>query len=124
MRPLTVMTSMVRAIQHSLINQRCRIGILFGAWSFQVTVKADLSQGASTKDKARLLKEHLSNCTAHSIKTSFTLVSTFCNESQLSGQPDSNCLVSILTRDAATSKQSKQHLLPRCRNFRYCLLQT
>jgi hypothetical protein len=28
--------------------KRCRIGTLFRAWSFQVTVKADLSKGAST----------------------------------------------------------------------------
>jgi hypothetical protein len=77
---------------------RTRSGTWFWALSFQVTLKADLSQGASTQDKARLLKEHLSNSIAHSIKTSFTSISTFCYESQLSGQPDSNGLVSILIR--------------------------
>ena len=89
--------------------KRCRIGSLFRAWSFQVTVKADLSQGASTQDKARLLTEHLSNRTAHSmhsIKTSFISVSTFCDESQLSGQPDSNGLVSILIRGYVQTKQA------------------
>jgi hypothetical protein len=71
-----------------------------------VTLKADLSQGASTQDKARLLTEHLSNRTAHSIKTTFTSVSTFCDECQLSGQPDSNCLVSILIRGYVQTKQA------------------
>ncbi len=86
--------------------KRCRMGTLFRAWSFQVTVNADLSQGASTQDKARLLKEHLRNRTAHSIKTSFISVSTFCYESQLSGQPDSNGLVSILIRGYVQTKQA------------------
>ena len=79
---------------------------MFRAWSFQVTVNADLSQGASTQDKARLLKEHLRNRTAHSIKTSFISVSTFCDESQLSGQPDSSGLVSILIRGYVQTKQA------------------
>jgi hypothetical protein len=86
--------------------RRCRIGTLFRAWSFQVTVKADLSQGASTQDKARLLTEHLSNRTAHSINTSFTSASIFCDEYQLSGQPDSNGLVSILIRGYVQTKQA------------------
>ncbi len=88
--------------------KRTRSGTWFRVWSFQVTLKADLSQGASTQDKARLqnLKEHLSNSTAHSIKTSFTSVSTFCDESQLSGQPYSNGLVSILIRSYVQTKQA------------------
>jgi hypothetical protein len=98
--PLTVMTSMVPTVSNGSAlttkPKRMRSGTWFRAWSFQVTLKADLSQGASTQDKARLLKEHLSNRTAHSIKTSFTSVSTFCYESQLSGQSNSNGLVSIL----------------------------
>jgi hypothetical protein len=84
-------------------------GTVFRAWNFQVTVNADLSQGASTQDKARLLTEHLSNRTAHSmhsIKTSFISVSTFCYESQLSGQPESNGLVSILIRGYVQTKQA------------------
>jgi hypothetical protein len=52
--------------------KRTRSGTWFRAWSFQVTLKAYLLQGASTRDKARLQTEHLSNRTAHSIKTSFT----------------------------------------------------
>jgi hypothetical protein len=90
-------------------SKRTKSGIMFRAWSFQVTVKADLSQGASTQDKARLLTEHLSNSTTHSmhsIKTSFISVSTFCDESQLSGQPDSNGLVSILIRGYVQTKQA------------------
>ena len=83
-----------------------RSGTVFRAWSFQVTVNADLSQGASTQDKAGLLKEHLRNRTAHSIKTSFISVSTFCDESQLSGQPDSSGLVSILIRGYVQTKQA------------------
>jgi hypothetical protein len=42
----------------------------------------------------------------HSIKTSFISVSTFCDESQLSGQPDSNGLVSILIRGYVQTKQA------------------
>ena len=87
-------------------SKRTKSGIMFRAWSFQVTVNADLSQGASTQDKARLLKEHLRNRTAHSIKTSFISVSTFCDESQLSGQPDSSGLVSILIRGYVQTKQA------------------
>ncbi len=83
-----------------------RSGTVFRAWSLQVTVNADLSQGASTQDKAMLLTEHLSNRTAHSIKTSFISVSTFCDESQLSRQPDSSGLVSILIRGYVQTKQA------------------
>ncbi len=100
-------------------SKRTKSGIMFRAWSFQVIVKADLSQGASTQDKARLLTEHLSNRTAHSIKTSFTSVSTFCYESQLSWQPDRLAIATVLFQFwfAATSKQSRRHRFPRCRNF-------
>jgi hypothetical protein len=35
-----------------------RRGTVFFAWSFQVSFKADLSQGTFRKQKARLLSEH------------------------------------------------------------------
>jgi hypothetical protein len=63
---------------------RTKSGTMIWAWSFQVTVKADLLHCTSTQAKIRLLSEHLSNRTAHAKKYSFTSISTFCDESLLS----------------------------------------
>jgi hypothetical protein len=49
-------------------QKRTDSGTMFWAWSFQVTVEANLSHDTSTQAAARLLSEHPSNCTAHEIR--------------------------------------------------------
>ena len=67
----------------------------FRAWSFQLTINANLLNFTTTQQKRKLLTELLSNRAAAEKPFSVTSISTFCNESQLSGEPDSNGLVSI-----------------------------
>ena len=68
--------------------------IYFRAWSFQCTVKANLLSCTTTQQREKLLSDLLSNRAAEK-PLSVTSISTFCHESQLSGEPDSNGLVSI-----------------------------
>ena len=63
-----------------------------------MTVKANLLHGKTTPEKRmiiRVVTALLSNRAAAEKPFSVTLISTFCNESELSGEPDSNGLVSI-----------------------------
>ena len=69
--------------------------VKFRAWSFQLTINANLLNFTTTQQKRKLLTELLSNRAAAEKPFSVTSISTFCNESQLSGEPDSNGLVSI-----------------------------
>ena len=69
--------------------------VKFRAWSFQLTINANLLNFTTTLQKRKLLTELLSNRAAAEKPFSVTSISTFCNESQLSGEPDSNGLVSI-----------------------------
>ena len=75
--------------------KRQRIGLLFRAWSFQMTVKANLLHGTTTPEKRKLLTDQLSIRTALTKPLSVTSLSTLYYESLLPGQPDSNGLVSI-----------------------------
>ena len=74
--------------------KRQKNGIYFRAWGFQLTNSANLLHCTTTQQRKKLLSDLLSNRAAEK-PLSVTLISTFCNESQLSGQPDSNGLVSI-----------------------------
>ena len=70
-------------------------GIYFRARSFQLTISANLLHGTTTQERRKILTELLSNRAAAEKPFSVTLISTFCYESQLSGEPDSNGLISI-----------------------------
>ena len=85
--------------------KRQRSGLLFRAWSFQMTVKANLLHGTTTPEKIKLLTDQLSICTALTKPLSVTSLSTFCDDSLLSGQPDSNGLVSIEVHGYVQTKQ-------------------
>ena len=86
--------------------KRTKSGTMFRAWSFHVTLKANVSHGATTRDKIRLLSDHLRSRTAHCINTSFTSVSTFCDESLLSGPTDSEGLVSIVIQGYVQTREA------------------
>ena len=75
--------------------KRQKSSIYFRAWSCQLTVTANFLAGTSTQERRKLLTELLANRAADEKPLSVTSISTFCNESQLSGEPDSNGLVSI-----------------------------
>ena len=70
-------------------------GSVFKAWSFRLTVKADLGSGATAEEKGKLLTEHLSTSTGHTMPPSVTSVAVFCDKSLFSVPPDSAGLVSI-----------------------------
>ena len=67
----------------------------FRSWSFLLTVDVNLSSCSTTQQKRRLLTDKISDSAAAEKPFSVTSISTFCNESHLSGEPDSNGLVSI-----------------------------
>ena len=67
----------------------------FRAWSFRLTVKADLGSGATAEEKGKLLTGHLNTSTGHTMPPSVTSVAVFCDESLFSVPPDSAGLVSI-----------------------------
>ena len=60
-----------------------------------MTVTANLLAGTSTQERRKLLTELLANRAADEKPFSIISISTFCNESELSGEPDSNGVVSI-----------------------------
>ena len=67
----------------------------FRAWSFVLTVEVNFSSCTTTQQKRKLLTDKISGRAAAEKPFSVTSISTFCNESELSGDPDSNSLVSI-----------------------------
>ena len=76
----------------------------FRAWSFQLTINANLLNFTTTQQKRKLLTELLSNRAAAEKPFSVTSLSTFCDDSLLSGQPNSNGLVSIEVHGYAQTK--------------------
>ena len=80
----------------SLERKRSRSGVLFRAWSFQMSVVIDFSPASSTAgEKRRFLFEHLSHRTGHNRPNCVTSLTVFCDESHFSGHTDSAGLVSI-----------------------------
>ena len=80
----------------SLERKRSRSGILFRAWSFQMSVKIDFSPASSTAGKKRtILFEHLRLRTGHDQPHFVTSFTVFCDESHFSGPTDSEGLVSL-----------------------------
>ena len=75
--------------------KRQKNGIYFRAGSFRLTITANLLHCPTTQERRKLLTELLSNRAAAEKPLSVTSINTFCNKSQLSGEPDSNGLVSI-----------------------------
>ena len=80
----------------SLERKRSRSGILFRAWSFQMSVKIDFSPASSTAGKKRtILFEHLNLRTGHEMPHIVRSFTVFCDESHFSGHTDSEGLVSL-----------------------------
>ena len=80
----------------SLERKRSRSGLLFRAWSFQMSVKIDFSPASSTAgEKRRFLFYHLSLRTGHNRPHCVTCLTVFCDESHFSGHTDSEGLVSL-----------------------------
>ena len=78
----------------SLERKRSRSGILFRAWSFQISVKIDFSPASSTAgEKRTILFEHLR--TGHDRPHCVLGLTVFCDESHFSGHTDSEGLVSL-----------------------------
>jgi hypothetical protein len=57
--------------------------------------KANLSGATTAPEKGKLLTDHISTRTGHHRPHSVTCVVIFCDESLISGPPDSDGLVSI-----------------------------
>ena len=80
----------------SLGKRKSRSGILFRAWSFQMSVKIEFSPASSTAgEKRRFLFYHLSLRTGHNRPHCVTCLTVFCDESHFSGHTDSEGLVSL-----------------------------
>jgi hypothetical protein len=85
----------------SLERKRPRSGIVFRAWSFQMSVKIDFPPAQippasfTAGGKRTFLVHHLSLCTAHNRPNCVTCVTVFCDESHFSGHTDSAGLVSL-----------------------------
>jgi hypothetical protein len=78
----------------SLEKKRSRSGILFRAWSFQISVKIYFFPASSTAgEKRTILFEHLNLRTGHNRPHCVTGFTVFCDESHLSGHTDSEGLV-------------------------------
>ena len=91
-------------------KRKSRSGILFRAWSFQIsvkTVKIDFSPASSTAGEKRIiLFEHLSLRTGHERPDSVTSFTVFCDESHFSGPTDSEGLVSLGIQGYVQSQKS------------------
>ena len=72
-------------------------------------VRADLSHGATAKEKGKLLTEHLRTRTGHTRPSSVTCVAVFCDESLFSVPPDSAGLVSMEVQGYIQASSSKPH---------------
>jgi hypothetical protein len=91
----------------SLERKRSRSGLLFRAWSFQMSVKIDFSPASSTAgEKRTILFEHLSLRTGHDRPTCVTCFTVFCDESHFSGPTDSEGLVSLEIQGYVQSQKS------------------
>ncbi len=89
-------------------KRKSRSGTVFKSWCFRLTVKADLSHGATAEEKRKLLTEHLRTRTGHTIPTSVTCMAVFCDQSLFSVPPDSAGLVSIEVQGYVQATQGKQ----------------
>jgi hypothetical protein len=76
-------------------KRKSRPRSVFRCWQFQLMIKADLRNGSNAVEKGKLLKEHLSDRTGHSMPKSVIGVVVFCDESQLLVLPDNHGLVTI-----------------------------
>ena len=91
----------------SLQRKRSRSGILFRAWSFQMSVKIDFSPASSTAgEKRTILFEHLNLSTEHDRPNCVTCLTVFCDESHFSGHTDSEGLVSLKIQGYVQTKNS------------------
>ena len=84
-------------------------GSVFKAWSLQLTVNADLGHGTTAEEKVKLLTEHLSTRTGHTLPSSVTCMAVFCDKSLLSVPPDSAGLVSIALQGYAQARYAIPH---------------
>ena len=84
-------------------------GSVFKAWSLRLTVNADLGHGTTAEEKVKLLTEHLSTCTGHTLPSSVTCMAVFCDKSLLSVPPDSAGLVSIALQGYAQARYAIPH---------------
>jgi hypothetical protein len=87
-------------------SAKSRSGILFRAWSFRLTIKADLSNAV---DKANYLKEHMSNRTVIERPLYVSSLIAFYDASQLSGVPDSDDLVSRLEESMKINEATRSN---------------
>ena len=83
-------------------------GSVFKAWSLQLTVNADLGHGTTAEEKVKLLTEHLSTRTGHTLPSSVTCMAVFCDKSLLSVPPDSAGLVSIALQGYAQARYARR----------------
>ena len=91
----------------SLERKRSRSGILFRAWSFQMSVVIDFSPASSTAgEKRTILFEHLNLRTGHDRPHCVTCLTVFCDESHFSGHTDSEGLVSLKIQGYVQTKTS------------------
>ena len=91
----------------SLERKRSRSGILFRAWSFQMSVVIDFSPASSTAgEKRRFLFYHLSLRTGHDRPHCVTCLTVFCDESHFSGHTDSEGLVSLKIQGYVQTKNT------------------
>ena len=72
-------------------------------------LKADLRNGSNAVEKGKLLKEHLSDRTGHSMPKSVIGVVVFCDESQLLVLPDNHGLVTIELLGYVQAKDATPH---------------
>ena len=84
-------------------------GSQFRAWNFQLTVRADFGHGTNAEEKGKLLTEHLSARTGHTMPSSVTCVAVFCDTSLFSVPPDSAGLVSIAVQGYVQARQATVH---------------
>ena len=70
----------------------------FLAWCFQMMFKANLSGTTTAREKGKLLIDHISTRKGQHRPQSVTCVVIFCDESLISGPPDSDSIVSIELR--------------------------
>ena len=91
----------------SLWKRKTRSGILFRAWSFQMSVKINFSPASSTAgEKRRFLFEHLSHSTGHNRPSCVTCLTVFSDKSHFSGHTDSEGLVSLKIQGYVQTKNS------------------
>jgi hypothetical protein len=79
-------------------KRKSMTGCRFRAWSFRMTFKSNFGHATTVQEKGTLLTEHISSRTGHTRPLCVTCVIVFCDESVLSGPPNSAGLVSIVVQ--------------------------